>query len=71
MGTNAPATKISDYVDSKGLKRYLEKQYGKRCPKYMLTCTVCEIWRSYDTIKSLIDFDDVLSKIPPIENHKK
>lgn len=33
------------------LKKFIAKNYGKRCPDYNQFCAVCIMWHAYDTIK--------------------
>lgn len=33
------------------LKKFIAKNFGKRCKDYDPFCTVCIMWHAYDTIK--------------------
>lgn len=37
------------------LKKFIIKNYGKRCKEYNPFCTACIIWHAFDTIKEGIE----------------
>ena len=41
-------------VDLKEFKKYITKNWGKRCKEYVFGCYVCMAWRCYDDLESLI-----------------
>lgn len=32
------------------LKKWMERNYGKRCPEYWRGCIVCEKWKLFDKL---------------------
>ena len=43
--------KFKEFV--KWLKPYILKNWGKRCIEYEMTCLLCQVWRTYDQVKSM------------------
>lgn len=48
-------------IDIKQFKKFIEKEYGIRCPEYYWNCQACNIYRLYDEIESLIKEEDTSS----------
>lgn len=39
----------------KFLKKFILKEYGRKCPDYVFDCVVCRVWRVYDDFNSWAD----------------
>lgn len=37
----------------KDLKKYLTKNWGKKCKDYSALCATCQVWRAFEEIESL------------------
>ena len=44
------------------LKKFIAKNYSKKCPDYDPFCAVCIMWHSYETIKGGVEFGGVPKK---------
>lgn len=49
--TNWKQVKKDFKQQNKTLKRWLEKNYGKRCRDYCKECILCTKWRLFDKLK--------------------
>ena len=47
----------------KDLKKYILKEYGKRCKEYVVMCVKCEVWKSFDNLAWLY--------VPIKKSHRK
>jgi len=49
-------------VDLKQFKKWVAKDWGKRCGDYAFGCYVCAAWRVFDDLKALIDISEGYDK---------
>lgn len=40
------------------IRKFIEKEYGKKCPDYEDGCCVCRIWFLFENLKEYIDLGD-------------
>ena len=44
--------KLNKIINLKELKKWLEKNFGKRCRPFAKNCPCCEAWKLYDNIEN-------------------
>jgi len=49
-------------IDLKKFKKYIIKNYGKKCGDWSWGCSVCFSWELYEKLSSWLSWDDLLDK---------
>ena len=44
----------------KRFKKFIRKNYGRRCSEFEPSCVVCKLWKVYDDCKDECEADGVL-----------